>query len=131
MIAQPEAQYRVSVKAFVQDAEGRILLNKENGHAHFSLPGGGVEHGETMQQALVRELHEELGVVEVFSATFKTVQTFHSLLSDKWMMWVVYDVTCALESATGGSHSEEIRWYYPNEIDGSTTTGELIRNMIK
>ena len=51
--------YRVSVKALVFDADDRLLVVQEPA-AHWELPGGGWEHGETLEQCLARELHEEL-----------------------------------------------------------------------
>lgn len=48
--------------------DGRILLLDQDtdGPRSFSLPGGKVEDGETLEQALVREMREETGVeVEV------------------------------------------------------------------
>ena len=53
--------YRVSVKALVFDAERRLLVVQEPA-GHWELPGGGWEHGETLEQCLARELREELGV---------------------------------------------------------------------
>ena len=55
--------YRVSVKAVIIKDE-KLLLVKEGGDEFWSLPGGGVDHGETDIQALKRELSEELGVSE-------------------------------------------------------------------
>src|SRR5579875_2422811 len=51
--------YRVSVKALVFDAENRLLVVQESA-GHWELPGGGWEHGETLEQCLARELDEEL-----------------------------------------------------------------------
>ena len=43
---------------------GRVALIERvrNRHTYFKFPGGGVESGESPQQAAVREAHEELGV---------------------------------------------------------------------
>jgi 8-oxo-dGTP pyrophosphatase MutT (NUDIX family) len=51
--------YRVSAKAIII-RENKILLVKETGN-WWSLPGGGIDHGETVVTALSRELSEELG----------------------------------------------------------------------
>lgn len=42
--------------------EGKILLCENKKRGFFYLPGGHVEHQESAEQALVRELQEEIGV---------------------------------------------------------------------
>nr|WP_281501775.1 8-oxo-dGTP diphosphatase MutT [Aliiroseovarius sp. F20344] len=55
----------VSAVALI-DSDGRILLaQRPEGKSMAGLwefPGGKIEHGETPEAALVRELHEELGI---------------------------------------------------------------------
>lgn len=54
------------VAAVITDARGRILLNRRNGSSDMAglweFPGGKREPGETSEQALARELREELGI---------------------------------------------------------------------
>ena len=46
---------------------GRILLcrHEKNGQPRWLLPGGGVQAGETLLDALQRELDEEIGIIGV------------------------------------------------------------------
>ncbi len=48
--------------------DGRLLLVRDRGFRHFSLPGGGVRLGERPIDAAVRELEEETGLRAVSAA---------------------------------------------------------------
>ena len=54
------------VAGVIQDARGRILLARRTAGrdlaGFWEFPGGKVDAGETPEQALARELHEELGI---------------------------------------------------------------------
>ena len=54
----------LGVRALVIDDEGRIFLVKHSYVSGWHLPGGGVEAGETLLQAIARELREE-GNIEI------------------------------------------------------------------
>lgn len=55
---------RQKVRAVIIDDDGDILLVRPHGYAsnEWTLAGGGVEQGETVHQAMRREIAEELGV---------------------------------------------------------------------
>jgi ADP-ribose pyrophosphatase YjhB (NUDIX family) len=57
----------LGVRALVIDEAGRIFLIKHSYVSGWHLPGGGVEVGETLAQAVARELHEE-GNIDVTEA---------------------------------------------------------------
>ena len=62
-LAVPTRVQRFGAYAAATDPDGRILLTRiaagYPGAGRWHLPGGGTDHGETPQQALVRELVEE------------------------------------------------------------------------
>jgi 8-oxo-dGTP diphosphatase len=65
--------FQVGVKALVTNSEGKILLLKatEGFHdAHWDLPGGRIEDTQTPEEALCREIAEEIGVAEVSDIKF-------------------------------------------------------------
>lgn len=39
-----------------------LIKRRRDGHTYYVFPGGGVEEGETPEQAVIREAHEELGL---------------------------------------------------------------------
>ena len=49
----------LGVRALVIDEEGRVFLVKHSYVSGWHLPGGGVDAGETISEALARELQEE------------------------------------------------------------------------
>ena len=57
---------RFSATAFIRDSSGRVLLQRRSDNGYWNLPGGGLELGESVAQACVREVREETGLeVEV------------------------------------------------------------------
>jgi 8-oxo-dGTP pyrophosphatase MutT (NUDIX family) len=70
----------MGVRAIVFDDKGRIFLVKHSYADGWHLPGGGVETGETLLEALKRELFEE-GNIEVLAPPALHGVFFHPLYS--------------------------------------------------
>lgn len=87
----PNTFYRVSVKALIRDPNNRVLVIKENQDT-WSLPGGGLDHGEDPASGVLRELREELGIKEAEINGIVCTQTFYLEHKQAWLLWVVYDV---------------------------------------
>lgn len=77
----------------VIDAEQKILVSQRLAHLHqgglWEFPGGKVEAGETVQQALVRELAEELAVEVLRSEPLIEINHDYSDKSVCLDVWVV------------------------------------------
>jgi 8-oxo-dGTP diphosphatase len=59
--AAGSARFRVAVSAIIFE-QGRVLLAQRRDIDWWNLPGGGMELGETVDEAVVREVLEETGL---------------------------------------------------------------------
>lgn len=59
----PDAFYRISIKVLIKDQNDRLLVVQDTTNGTWEVPGGGLDHGETIEQTAVREVREELGVM--------------------------------------------------------------------
>jgi 8-oxo-dGTP pyrophosphatase MutT (NUDIX family) len=59
----PEVNSRVpSVNVVVSDDAGRVLMIRRDDNGNWALPGGGIDLGESVPEAGIRETVEETGV---------------------------------------------------------------------
>lgn len=77
-----KAAYRVVVKGIVRDDDGRVLFVQERSNS-WDLPGGGLEHGESLLDALSREFAEELKTeIEINSKYPIIIPTWNTKFDD-------------------------------------------------
>jgi 8-oxo-dGTP diphosphatase len=100
---------RVVVAAAVIEREGRILVTKrpEGVHleGHWEFPGGKCAPGETLQECLVRELREELGVDAAVGP--ELLSTSHDY-NDRRV--TLHFFRCSLESDPRPLLGQEMQW---------------------
>ncbi|WP_028108932.1 NUDIX hydrolase [Ferrimonas futtsuensis] len=63
-IPQGSETLRKAVRAAILDGDQILLLYTER-YEDYSLPGGGVDQGESLEQALLREVAEETGAANL------------------------------------------------------------------
>lgn len=51
------------VRSIVYNNQNQIFIIENKGNGAFTLPGGGVDEGETIEEATKRELFEETGII--------------------------------------------------------------------
>lgn len=125
---------RQAARAVVRAPDQRVLLVRFEFPAgtRWALPGGGLDPGETHEQALVRELDEELGLRDV-SIGPHVWDRLHIIpfIDGRWdgqrERIHLVEVPHAFEPAPTLSWAQlnaeyvfEIRWWHPSEIAAAT-----------
>jgi ADP-ribose pyrophosphatase YjhB (NUDIX family) len=110
------------VGAVITDAAGRLLLIRranEPGRGLWSLPGGRVESGETDEQAVVREVAEETGLVVTAGDLVGRLQ----IPAGEGVVYDVGDYRCTVVGGTLAAATDALdgAWLDPRAV--ATTPG--------
>lgn len=118
---QKDSLYRVSLKALIRNANGEVLIVHEKGQSGWSLPGGGMDHGETLTEAMKRELYEEVGYEGEFAMRLlaaEDAQQLKSRLVETWQLRLIYEVTTENQNFSPGEHAYDIKFVAIEELQG-------------
>lgn len=69
---------REAARAVLADKAGQIYLLNVSNHGYHKLPGGGIDEGENVKQALGRELMEEVGCEAKIDAELGIIVEFRN-----------------------------------------------------
>lgn len=122
----PEAMYRVSLKAIIRSPKGEVLCVQE-GSKVWSLPGGGIDHGETEYEALVRELKEEIAYEGVFTYRPLGIESRYMSWRQTYLLWIVYEVNCEeLPPAIAGDDAIDAAYHDTTKFLDSPNVAEQL-----
>jgi len=114
----PTTIYRVTVKAYITDENDKVLVVKEK-QDFWSLPGGGLEHGESPEDCIKREIKEELGIEDVTVGEIAYSTTVYLDQRDYWMIWVVYKATIGTSDFVVGDGVTDAKYIDISELEPS------------
>ncbi|MFJ3900039.1 NUDIX hydrolase [Streptomyces sp. NPDC090025] len=113
----------VAASAVVVDGEGRILLQRRADSGLWALPGGGMERGDSLPGAAVREVAEETGLqVEITGLVGTYTDPRHVIAYSDGEVRRQFNV-CFTARVVGGvlggsEESTEVRFVAVDELSG-------------
>ena len=105
-------------RAVLVEKDGKFLLaerNKENYKGYWIIPGGGVQFGETIQDAAVREIKEETNLDAVIEKKGILIEkTDHKLNKN----WVILPFICRVKETkvTLDHENVDFKWITKGEM---------------
>lgn len=120
-----DSLYRISLKCFIRNDVDDVLVVKESGRDFWDLPGGGMEHGESVRAAAARELKEEVGFEGTFTYTVLAMDEPFKLSSrDVWQIRVLLAVQPDDMTFCAGIDADEVQFAAPATFKDSPLESE-------
>jgi ADP-ribose pyrophosphatase YjhB (NUDIX family) len=129
--AYPDRPF-VGVGAVVVDDRGRVLLVERRFEplaGQWSLPGGGVDVGETLEACVIREMREETGLdVEVGPVIDVFDRIMHDAEGRVQYHYVLVDYVCRPVGGTlmAASDVAGVAWVEPSALAGFNLTDKAM-----
>ena len=120
-------ELQVGVKALIKDGEGRFLFLKRalpykgETEPRWELPGGRIEPGEPIFQALAREIKEETGLTMKGEPKILYAQDILRI-NEKHIVRLTFETQAELGEIKldtidpNGTHHDKYAWVKPEEI---------------
>ena len=122
----PRGKPELVVGAITIDGAKLLMIRRstEPGQGLWSVPGGRVERGETMAEAVTRELFEETGVTGVCGPLVGWVERI-----DEKFHFVIFDFEVAVmngDELVAGDDASEAQWVPLNRVSEMNVVDGLV-----
>ena len=108
-----------TVVAAIIERAGQVLIAKRKNLGHHPLkwefPGGKVEPGETPEAAVIRELHEELGIAAHID---RELMRYEYQYPGRSRILLIFYRVVDFDGVPRNLDFEEIRWEQPGRLNG-------------
>ncbi|MBM3210012.1 NUDIX hydrolase [Candidatus Saccharibacteria bacterium] len=117
--------FRLSLKCVIKNQQGEVLVVKELDRDYWDIPGGGMDHGESIEQAIRRELTEEVGYSGKFAFTIRHIeQPVYLSLHNFYQTRLIFEVIPNELRFKAGIDSDEVKFINPHELQYSKNAAE-------
>ena len=129
----------VGVGAIIINEHGKLLLIKRRGSIDksrstvglWSAPGGEVEFGEKSEDAVIREVKEEIGVdIEII----KNIGFTDQILNNSGLHWHLIHFLCKIKDGNPSimepDNFEKIEWFDTKDIPDGVGIAHVIRPLL-
>jgi 8-oxo-dGTP pyrophosphatase MutT (NUDIX family) len=102
----------------VQDGQALVALTREGDWPLYVLPKGGVEDGETLEQAARREIEEEAGLSELDLVSYLGTRERLNYNRSRWMTvhYFLFRTRQERGSPTDPKHHVGVSWFAPDAL---------------
>lgn len=128
----------VITSAIIENPEGKILLVRSpKWHNKWIMPGGHIEPGEMIEQALLREVEEEVGLSLKSEGIIIYGELIGSEDFNRPAHFIYFDILCKTENSDIKIDNEELtdyKWITPQEaleMDLAASYDKTIQDYMK